>query len=256
MPVITPKEGEGLIQLAERCDAVYQCIKANDGRWLGKLVVFNGTDPETGKHYVGRVYFNFAAIEPHLPVVEEYARAIATRLQNEGLLDSFDTICGIPSGGQTLAQMLASILRKRYVYLKQVPTPTPEGQKQKYGWDLSRFEFEPEERVACVEDVFNNFKNTHATLNMLAAAGAIPTMLLGALNRSTFVDSAFEYQPTDGPAISLPVICSIRERYLQYRQEDPEVAADVAAGNVEWNVKPKWRALMEDMRRNRTLAGA
>lgn len=59
-------------------------------------------------------------------------------------------------------------------------------------------------------------------------------LLVGALNRSPVYDTSYK---------SLPVIASIREPYPEYDQDDPAVAADIAAGNIELEVKKNWARL-------------
>jgi hypothetical protein len=59
-------------------------------------------------------------------------------------------------------------------------------------------------------------------------------LLVGALNRSPVYDTTYK---------GLPVIASIREAYPEYEQDDPAVAADIAAGKLELEVKKNWARL-------------
>ena len=112
------------------------------------------------------------------------------------------------------------------------------GKKQEYTWDLSQFDFEQGERVAVAEDVFNNFQNTDSTLSEIAVTGANIVLLVGVLNRSPIYDATYK---------GLPVIASIREAYPEYEQDDPAVAADIAAGKLELEVKKNWARLCAAM---------
>ncbi len=226
MNIIIPRPGENLLDLGKRCNAVYVCPKEGSVR-KGPLVVYAGKDGQ-GRNLVGDIYFNFRRIESHPKAVAAFASVACTKLCDQGLLDTFDTVIGIPHGGRTFGQMLALLAGKRFAYADKKSKPAEAGKKQEYTWDLSQFEFSPVERVAIAEDVFNNFQNTDSTLAEIAATGAEIVMLVGALNRS-------------------PVIASIREAYPEYEQDDPAVAADIAAGRLELEVKKNWSRLREFM---------
>lgn len=245
MKLITPLPGEDLLELGKRCNAVYVCPKDGSVR-KGPLVAYAGTyagKDGKRKNFVGDLYFNFRRIEQHLKAVEAFANAACLKLLKQGLLDTFDTVCGIPQGGRTFGQTLASITGKRFVYADKKPKPIEAGKKQEYTWDLSQFDFEQGERVAIAEDVYNNFQNTGNTIAEVAITGAEVVLLVGALNRSPHYDSA--YIVKDGPyrGTCLPVVASIRESYPEYEQDDPAVVADIAAGNFELDVKKNWARL-------------
>lgn len=238
MKSITPRLGETLLELAKACDAVYICPK--EGSWRkGPLVAYAGKDSK-GRNLVGDIYFNFRKIESHPEVVTVFAEAARKKLSDKGLLDTFDTVCGIPHGGRTFGQELARITGKRFAYADKRLKPTEAGRKQEYTWDLSQFEFEEGERVAVADDVFNNFQNTDNTLSAIADTGARVILLVGALNRSPVYEEF--YTPANG-GTTFPVVASVREAYPEYQQDDPEVAADIAAGRLELDVKRNWRQL-------------
>jgi orotate phosphoribosyltransferase-like protein len=241
MKPIIPRLGENLLELGKRCNAVYVCPKIGSVR-KGKLVAYAGKD-DKGRNLVGDIYFNFRKIEVHPMVVEAFAEVACSDLHQQGLIDTFDTVLGIPDGGRTFGQMLALVAGKRFAYANKKPKPTEAGKKQEYTWDLSQFEFEKGERVAIAEDVYNNFQNTDNTLAEIAVTGADIVLLVGALNRSPVYDTI--YTPKSGPFAgrALPVIASIREAYPEYEQDDPAVAADIAAGKLELEVKKNWPRL-------------
>jgi orotate phosphoribosyltransferase len=237
--------GENLLDLGKRCNGVYVCPKDGSVR-KGPLVPYAGKDSQQ-RNLVGDIYFNFRRIEVHPEAVDAFAEAVYVKLRNQGLLDTFDTVCGIPHGGRTFGQELARIAGKKFAYADRKPKPTEVGKKQEYTWDLSQFIFEEGERVAVAEDVYNNFQNTDNTLSEIAVTGADVVLLVGALNRSPIYDTI--YTPKSGPFTgkALPVIASIREAYPEYEQDDPAVAADIAAGNIEWEVKKNWARLCAAM---------
>jgi orotate phosphoribosyltransferase len=238
----TAYSNEDLLNKARLCDAVYVCPKVYGVR-KGPLVAYAGKD-DKGRNFVGDIYFNFRRIESFLGVVEDFALAAIRRLEQMDLIDSFDTICGIPHGGRTLGQMVAQIVQKRYTYADKQPLRIEPGKKQEFVWDLSQFQFEPGERVAVVEDVFNNFQNTDYTLAQIAVTRAEVVLLAGALNRS-LVHQA-HYMPKINLSkgqTTIPVVAAIQEPFPEYSQDHPDVVKDVQAGNVEFEVKKNWKRL-------------
>lgn len=233
------------MELGKRCGAVYICPKDAQGKRKGPLVAYAGKDAQ-GNNLVGDIYFNFRRIESHHRALETFAWNAYKQLQDQKLLSLVDTICGIPNGGRTFGQELARVAQKRFVYADKKPKPTEPGKKQEYTWDLSQFDFEVGERVAVAEDVFNNFQNTDNTLSCIAATGADIVLLVGALNRSP-VHNDF-YTPKIEQVKVLPVVAAIREAYPEYEQTDPEVAADIAAGRLELDVKKNWDKLCAAMK--------
>lgn len=249
MNVIVPQEGATLWSLSRDCNALYLCPK-REGLRVGPLVPYagkyKGADGQE-RNLVGDIYFNFRRIEQHGLVVDAFAEEIKRKLTNQQLLASFDTVCGVPEGGRTLGQALGRIMGKRFVYALKKPKPKEEGKKQEYEWDLSQFEFAPDERLAVAEDVFNNFQNTDNTLAQVGATGAKVVLLLGALNRSPFADTAYTPKSGTYAGQAIPIVSAIWESYPEYKQDDPEVAADIARGNIEWEVKKNWEKLMYAM---------
>jgi orotate phosphoribosyltransferase len=246
MQQIIPLPGESLLDLARRCNAVYVCPK-REGVRTGPLVVYAGKD-DKGNNLVGDDYFDFRKIEEHPRAVEAFAEAACEKLRSQKLMDTFDTVCGIPQGGRTFGYALARAANKRFTYADKKPKPTEAGKKQEYTWDLSEFEFKKGERVALGEDVVNNCRNTHKTLEVLAASGATVVLIIGALNRSPLYDHFYTPERGAFAGINLPVVASIREAYPEYTQDDPMVVEDIAAGNLELEVKKNWsrlRAIMD-----------
>lgn len=236
MKPIIPLSGENLLDLGKRCNAVYTCPKVGSER-KGPLVAYAGKDAK-GRNLVGYDYFNFRKVEEHQEAVLAFAEAAYKKLVDQKLIDTFDTICGIPQGGRTFGQMLALVSTKRFVYADKKPKPTEAGKKQEYTWDLSQFEFERGERLALAEDVYHKFQNTDNALIEIAVTGANVVLLVGALNCSRIYDTSYR---------SRPVVASILEAFPEYEQDDPAVAADIAAGNLELEVKKNWGRLLAVM---------
>lgn len=242
MNLIIPRPGEDLLEIGKRCNAVYVCPKVGSER-KGPLVVYAGKDTR-GRNFVGDIYFNFRRIEVHPKAVEAFAQVACQKLSDQDLLDSFDTVCGIPEGGRTFGQMLALVAGKRFAYANKKPKPTEAGKKQEYNWDLSQFEFEQGERVAMADDVFNNFQNTDNTLAEIAVTGVNVVLIVGALNRSPIYNMTYK---------GLPVIASICKAYPEYAQDDPAVIGDIAAGRIELEVKKNWARLCAIMEQHATI---
>jgi orotate phosphoribosyltransferase len=127
METIIPYPAEKLLELGKRCNAVYVCPKIGSVR-RGPLVAYAGKDSR-GRNLVGDIYFNFRRIEVHPKAVESFALSAWFKLKQQGLLDTFDTVCGIPQGGRTFGQMLAFVAGKRFAYADKKPKPTEAGKK-------------------------------------------------------------------------------------------------------------------------------
>lgn len=238
-----PGEGEGPIKLLEKCGGHYQCPKDEAGNWKGPVVGYAGTydTPEGKKQWVGRRYVNFAKAERHAPVLNHFANSLHVLLNGTSrelyhLSLQATGFCGAPEGGKALAEKLADLHKSQYIYPEKEVTKA----KSESGREVSRLIFdrhEPEEGELwwIVEDVCNNFSTTADLVALIESYGASVTGVLCFLNRSVKVNDRFHVR--DG--LVLPVVSLVREIIPQYHQDDPEVAADIAAGNVVW--KPKKR---------------
>jgi len=246
---IIPERDDDPWELAIRCRALYECPKDAAGKRLGPLVPYAGKD-EQGRNLVGDVYFNFGWIEPYMLVVRFFARLIAEKIRDKvqaspELLDA-TTIIGVPDGGRTLGGEIAAATGKRFVYPSKAPRAKSAGAiKDEFDFVFTRNELFQGETVIVAEDVQNNFNNTQETLAQVAKTGAVVVGFASALNRSPFVDDVFT--PDRGPFAGqhFPVVTAIRRPLPEYRQDDPEVSADIAAGRIELKVKANWAKLME-----------
>ncbi len=244
---IIPNARDDPWELSLRCNAVYVCPKDATGKRLGPLVPYAGKDAQ-GRNLVGDVYYNFGWIEPYMLVVRFFAEIIARKIQAIPELAKATTIVGVPEGGRTLAGEVAAATGKRFVYPAKVPRPKAAGAiKDEFDFVFRRNELYPEELVIVGEDVQNNFNNTLVTLNSVAKTGAIVVGFCSALNRSPFVEDTFITSALFS-GIAFPVVTAIRRRLPEYEQDDPEVAADIKAGNLELKVKENWARLKGIMR--------
>ena len=253
---IIPKAGDDPWELAMRCNALYECPKDASGKRLGPLVPYAGKDAK-GRNLVGDVYFNFARIEEYPLVVHYFAELLMPKIfSNAGVVAHASTLIGIPDGGRSLGQMVALVCKKRFVYPAKVKRPTPAGAiKEEDDLVFKRFELSAGEPVIVCDDVHNNFQNTDDILNEIGKTGAKVVALCSGLNRSPIVDSIYVPKAGMYAGFSLPVVSAIRKPLLEYEQDDPAVAADFSAGNIERNVKANWAKLKEIMLAARGPAG-
>lgn len=244
---------EDPLKLLARCGGYYECPKDPDGKRLGPLVGYAGKYIDSGgkeKQYVGDVYANFAKAERHAPVLRWVAEEIDAVFWRADVsrrpLRSTTGFCGAPEGGKALAVALANRYHKQYIFPEKKVTFV----STKDGREVSELVFdrhEPDQGDAwwIVEDVCNNFSTTAKLIALIEQYGAKVAGILCFLNRSLEVDT--EYRPREG--LVLPVIAVVRKPIPQYRQDDPEVATDIAAGNVVWKPKNEWHKIEEAMRR-------
>ena len=68
------------------------------------------------------------------------------------------------------------------------------------------------------------------------------------LNRSLDVDDTYSFGVEfKANPLEIPVVSLVRKPIHEWRQDDPAVAEDVAAGNVVWKPKDDWDRLMKAM---------
>src|SRR3989344_3668274 len=103
-------------------------------------------------------------------------------------------------------------------------------------------------RYAIVEDVCNNFSTTAELVKLIESCGGTVSVIVCLLNRSLTVRKLFTIAPGGS---SYPVVSLVDVPIPEYRQDDPAVANDIAAGNVVLKPKNEWPRLMEAMARYR-----
>ena len=219
--------------LLQRCGGYYECPKDSAGKRLGPLVAYRG-EYEAGKRFVGDVYVNFSKAEQFPRVVRHFGHLLLEQLVLRNELCRIDVFCGAPEGGKCLADKLAMMTARKYVYPEKKDGPLQWG----------RHTICTGERVAIVEDVSNNFSTTEKMVKLILDTEGIPVLIISFLNRSLTIDDV--WSKDDFP--ELPVLSLVRKKIHEYRQNNPSVIADVDAGNVVWDVKSQWALLEQVMR--------
>ncbi len=222
--------------------AYYECPRDADGRRLGPLVGYAGRD-EAGRQFVGDVYVNFAQAERHPALLARFSAALHETVEARGLKPVWDGVtgfCGAPEGGRAFAYQLALDAGREYIYPEKVVTEAATaGSREVTALALVRHQPEPGQAWFIVEDVCNNFSTTAKLVAELERFGATVAGVLCFLNRSLTVGDHFDVRP----GLSIPVVAVVRKPFGQFRQDDPAVAADIAAGNVVWSPKRDWPRL-------------
>lgn len=245
------------LELLRECGGFYECPKDALGNRLGPLVGYAGKY-DGGKQYVGDVYANFAAAESHPRLVNHFAHGLWIKLsEKELILDTESVVmCGAPEGGKTLAAFIGLITGCRYIYPEKkvtaLATPTVREQSEMV---FSRHEPREGDQVILVEDVCNNFSTTELMIRLIESYGAKVLAVACFLNRSMVVDDTFLIEGAvdkfDGvPNRQIPVVSLVRKAFGQFRQDDPQVATDIAAGRVVLKPKNEWDKLMAAMSEN------
>ncbi|MEK7570311.1 MAG: hypothetical protein AAB515_02650 [Patescibacteria group bacterium] len=237
-PRIQLIQDEAPLDALQRCGGFYQS-RYEKGIRKGLLVGYAG-EYEPGMHYVGEVYANFAKAESFPRVLESFCSKVNSQIPTS-LLDEVDGFCGAPLGGLATAYQLALLGNRRYSYPeKKVTKAAAGGQREESVLIFGRHEIEVGDDIIIVEDVVNNFTTTEDLIALIKKAGGRVRAIVALLNRSADVDDL--YHSTVGGAI--PVISLERKKIMQYKQDDPYVAHDVAAGNIIWKPKSDWDRLI------------
>jgi len=238
---VRPEVRDDLDKTLKCCGGFYQTPKDGDKR-LGPLVGYAGkydVGDGTKAHWVGEVFFNCAKLEQWPFLLDHYAEKLR-RLQLTGVDDyhNFPVFLGMPMGGITFAQALARAdCYARAIYAeKKVIEAETETQREQSILVLDRHALEPGDRVIITEDVVNNYSTTGKTIKLILEARAIPIAIACLKNRSELTRYEDDY-------VSLPVLSYDHSPTMQYRQDDPYVAADIAAGNVVWKPKNSWEKI-------------
>ncbi|MDD2646981.1 MAG: phosphoribosyltransferase family protein [Patescibacteria group bacterium] len=214
------------------------------GKRLGPLVGYAGRyEGSDGQklQYVGDVYFNVATLEQDPNVLRQEAERLGFELRHGDFDSQFDVVIGAPMGGIVLAALVAMALRKRFAFLEKRVTALATGtSREQSELVLSRHDIGRDAPCLLVEDVCNNYSTTGQAA---AAIGTTGARLVGVgcfLNRS----GKMEWEKR-------PVVALVNKPTEQWKQDDPAVAADIAAGNVILKPKAEWPRLMEAMAKTR-----
>jgi orotate phosphoribosyltransferase len=232
------------LDLMREAGAFYEAPCDASGRRAGPLVGYAGKDA-AGRQYVGDVYVNFARAERRPALLQVFARRLLDLARARGL-DVAGTagFIGAPEGGKAFAYQLALEAGRGYIYPeKKVTAAASATARESSDLAFSRHEPESGERWFIVEDVCNNFSTTAKLVAQIEAYGAEVAGILCFLNRSETVGDSYEPRPGQ----VLPVVALVRKPFGQFAQDDPAVAADIAALNVVWSPKKDWPRLAAAM---------
>jgi adenine/guanine phosphoribosyltransferase-like PRPP-binding protein len=230
---IVLKFGHDPLLVLRELGGYYACPKNADGQRQGPLVGYAGRDNQ-GRQFVGDIYANWAAAEEYPIVLDHFAGSIL------GHSSRAKVFCGAPMGGIALAQALARRQgNTRFVFPeKKVIEVASATSREVSKLQFLRHQIHPGETVVVVEDVLNNFSTTDMLLDLIDAQGGVVVALMALLNRSSKYQADYR---------GIPIGALVYNPFPQYQQDDPAVAADVAAGNVVWKPKDEWPRLMAAM---------
>lgn len=238
-----PEDRDWLLPRFRQCRGFYQCPKDGEGNRLGPLVAYAGKDEE-GKNYVGEAYFNYAKVEEQPQFHDIFTAAISRLMTRPRFnIDVPDRVFGMPMGGLFLSCGIAKYLSCISGFMEklvlQVKTDTS---REVSSVIFGRHEPEKGDKIVLVEDVVNNFSTTGEAINVCLQKGVRVLAIVCAVNRSWPLRE--EYLHDHGKIIEIiPVVAAITAPTPQWRQSDPEVAADIIAGNVVWKPKLEWSKL-------------
>jgi adenine/guanine phosphoribosyltransferase-like PRPP-binding protein len=224
-----------------RCNGFYECPKDSQGKRLGPLVGYAGKYEVNGepRQYIGDVYANFAMAEEYPHVLAFFAQDLAEQVKAK--VGEVDYVLAAPMGGIALAVHIAHALDSKFVFAeKKVVSLESKELRQQEVMQLLRHQIDSDSRVLLVEDVCNNFSTTGQMVELVQESGSEIVAVACALNRSE--KSVFAYVGKE-----LPVIPLLELALKQFRQDDPEVAADMKANNVVLKPKNEWQRLMKAM---------
>lgn len=236
------------LEILQELGGYYKCPKNTEGKRLGPLVGYAGTYVSSGlkKQYVGDVYANFAKADEHPYVMNGFAKSLIG-IMGSKVAQNITVVCGPQMGGVAIGQMVALELTCRFACIEKVVTQlaTDTLREQSY-LDFLRHSIRPGDRVLITEDVANNFSTTKQCIALIEQHGGTVVGIATLLNRSE--GQLDEYVYDEDP---IPVYSLVKMKIDQWRQEDPEVADDIAAKNVVLKPKNEWLTLEASMNSHR-----
>lgn len=246
MKTITPILGDDPLGVLGRCGGYYDQTGTD-----GPLVGYAGSYTDAlgkKKHHVGRVFANFAKAEEHGPVLNWVADGIINKLIVHNYKEAFayaTGFCSLPIGGNALGTALAIMTEKQYIFPeKRVIRVKSEDSREESELAFDRHEPQEGQSWFLVEDVCNEFSTTSASIKLVESYGASVAGILCFLNRSLTVDTRFMADNNRG----YPVIALVRKPIPKWEQDHPEVADDIARGNVVWKPKTDWDKIVPFIR--------
>lgn len=244
--IVRIDENASPLELLDLCGGYYSCPKDNNGKRLGPLVGYTGRyeTSDGKKQWVGDVYANFAKAEEYPPIMKHFAEETKDKIEMKDkispILDKIDVLCGAPIGGYAFSLMLGLVCNRRVIKAeKKTIAPATDKEREKSILVFGRHEVKKGERVAIVEDVCNNFDTTDQLIELIEKSGGEVVAIKCLLNRSLTIDHWYVSKRNVG----IPVFSLVRMPIDEYKQDDPAVTDDIAAGNVIWKPKDEWDLL-------------
>ena len=243
---------DAILEELRKAGGYYLCPKGSDGKWNGPVVGYAGRyDDGSGKQiqFVGREYADFSVFEEKVLILSKVIDFWNPFLKREILEEVFKgaVFCGMPEGGKAVALLLAlSNDGCRYVFpeKRQISEATNSGRAvTEMFW--GRHCPKEGDSVFIVEDVCNSFSTTSEAIRLIESVGAKVSAILCLFNRSEKFEDVFTGDDSD--TYSIPILALARKRIAQFRQDDPEVADDIARGNVVWKPKHERERLAKAM---------
>src|SRR3989344_3217960 len=239
--IVRINESATPLEILDLCNGYYSCPKDENGKRLGPLVGYAGRyeTADGKKQWVGDIYANFSKAEEYPHILKYFADQMREKISP--MLDQIDVFCGAPIGGYAFSLMLGLACDRRVIKAeKRVITPATVHEREKTNLVFGRHEVKKDEKVAIVEDVCNNFATTDQLIDLIEKAGGKTTVIVCLLNRS--VNGWYISKHN----MAVPVANLVRLSIPEYKQDDPAVAGDIAAGNVTWKPKDEWDRLKND----------
>lgn len=225
---------DDLMQILQRRSAIYQVVKDGEGKRLTPLVGYAGKYPtdEGERAYVGETYFDFAMVEQDISSLFQFAIGPSETLRNLGV----NVALGAPMGGIAFAVAMADSIPCAFAFAeKKVTAVATADAREVSELVIARHHIPKGARVAVVEDVCNNFSTTGKLFELVRSMEAEVVAIACAINRS-------EGQVREWEGVR--VVAALDIPMPQWRQDDPYVAHDIAAGNVVWKPKGQWQELL------------
>lgn len=218
-------------------DGLYESPKDENGKYIGPLVAYAGTEPTTQKNYVGFAYFNMAKVEQDPYARKYFSEFIARKIY--GRVDTPTLIVGAPMGGIIFATSTADKLMCNVAFFEKKVIKLPDlvnGTKEESELIFNRHDIKAGDRVVIFDDLCNNFSTTDKMIDLINSRGATVVAIACILNRSHYPNWK-----------KIPVLSVVHAPTPEYGQTDPEVEELVKSGNVVWKPKVEWDRLKKAM---------
>jgi orotate phosphoribosyltransferase len=162
-------------------------------------------------------------------------------------VEDLDALCGLLAGLR-FSQEVARLIACRHISAEKKTVSLEENrQRPNEELILGRYEVEAGDRVLIGEELVNNISSAGKIVRLVEEAGGEVAGIMCAINRSFPFRNT--YVPEEGRP-PIPIVSVIERETPQYRQDDPEAVALVAAGNIIWKPKvehwPRLQKVMEE----------